>query len=91
MDKVADNPEGANILRKAHENQSIFITQRLLPEDTAEDHDGAYLLMILDWPNGMIVRMTFTGDEIIDLSDVIKGLSGLKVLDGFDEEGATIQ
>ncbi len=91
MDKVADNPEGQDILRVAHEAESRFITQRLMPENTAEDHDGAYLLMVLDWEHAMIIRMTFTGKEIINLTDILKGLSGMKVLDGFDTEGATIQ
>ena len=91
MEKVADNPEGQEILRVAHEGHSRFITQRLLPTESGEDHDGAYLVMVLDWEHGTIIRMTFNGEEIVTLTELLKGLAGMRVLDGYDEEGQTIQ
>lgn len=91
MDKVASNSEAQNILRHAHEDQQIFITQRLMPEKSDEDPEGGYLLMVLDWEHGMILRMVFDGDEIIQLTTILKGLSGMKVLDGFETKGETVQ
>lgn len=91
MEKVASDSEAQAILRHAHEDHQLFITQRLMPEQSGEDPDGAYLLMVLDWEHGMILRMTYTGEEILHLTSVLKGLSGMRVLDGFDTEGETVQ
>lgn len=89
MDKVSETPEGKRILSIAYENNSQTITQRLLPSMAGEDEDGGYLLMLLDWPNGMIIRLVFDGEEVVNLTNSLKSLAGMKVLDGFSEEGAT--
>lgn len=90
MDSFGDSQEGAAILRTAHENNAWHIIQRLSPTNSAESKEGAYLLMLLDWPSGMIVRMIFTAEEMNNLSAALNNLNGLGVLDAFETEGATV-
>lgn len=91
MDSFGDSREGAAILRTAHEGNAWHIIQRLAPANSTESKDGAYLLMLLDWPAGQIVRMIFSADEMNNLSTALNNLNGLGVLDAFETEGATVQ
>ena len=91
MEAVAQSLEGASILRAAYENNSQTITQRLVPTNDEEDHDGGYLVMLLDWKDGSIVRIVLDGDELTKLTDTLKSLVGMNVLDGFATEGVTVQ
>jgi len=91
MDNFAASAEGSAILRTAHENNAWHIIQRLAPSNSAENPDGAYLVMLLDWPAGMIVRMVFDHEEVSNLSTALNSLKGMDVFDAFDVEGATKQ
>ncbi len=91
MDSFADDRAGSAILRTAHENDAWHIIQRLAPANSSESKDGSYLLMLLDWPSGQIVRMIFSAEEMNNLSTALNNLNGLGVLDAFETEGATIQ
>ena len=91
MEAIAETAEGKQILQIAYENNTMNITQRLVPRGSGDDPEGAYLVMLLDWPNSTIIRLVFTGDEIIKLTAALNSLAGMKVLDGFDETGATKQ
>lgn len=89
MDSFSDSLEGRAILQQAALNQAWHIIQRLAPSNSEEAKDGAYLVMILDWKNGMIVRFILKGAEVEDLSTALKSLAGMEVLDAFEEKGAT--
>lgn len=89
MDSFSESREGGEILRTAHEGNAWHIIQRLAPCNSSESKDGAYLLMLLDWPAGQIVRMIFTVDEMANLTAALTTLNGLGVLDAFETEGAT--
>jgi len=91
MDSFSESREGTAILSTAHENNAWHIIQRLAPANSTESKDGAYLLMLLDWPAGQIVRMIFSADEMNNLSTALNNLNGLGVLDAFETEGATVQ
>jgi len=91
MDSFAESLEGSAILRTAHENNAWHILQRLAPTNSAESKDGAYLLMLLDWPTGTLVRMIFTAKEMNNLTKALNSLNGQGVLDAFVTEGATVQ
>ena len=90
MDEVATaTPEGKIMLAKAYEHNATNITVRLMPTNSGEDHNGMYMVMMLDWQHGMIIKMMFNAKEIESLSTAVNDLSSLTVLDGFDPEGAT--
>ena len=89
MESFAESREGAAILRTAHEKNAWHIIQRLAPANSHENKAGAYLLMLLDWSNGLIVRMIFDADEMSSLHTALGSLNQLGVLDAFDPEGAT--
>ncbi len=91
MDSFSESREGAAILRRAYEGNAWHIIQRLAPANSHESKEGAYLLMLLDWPSGQIVRMIFTADEMNNLSTALNNLNGLGVLDAFESDGATVQ
>ncbi len=87
MDSFAESREGAAILRTAHNGNAWHIVQRLAPANSHESKDGAYLMMLLDWPNGMIVRMIFDASEMDSLTQALTVLNGMGVFDAFDTEG----
>ncbi len=91
MESFCKSREGAAILRAAHEGGAWHIIQRLAPVNSVESKDGSYLMMLLDWPTGQVVRMVFTAEEMNNLSTALNALNGLGVLDAFETEGATIQ
>ncbi len=91
MDAFSDSLEGRAILQTAALSHAWHIIQRLAPSNSSESKDGAYLVMILDWKNGMVVRLIFDSDEVNNLSEALKSLCGMEVLDAFEVEGATIQ
>lgn len=91
MDSFSESREGSAILVTAHENNAWHIIQRLAPTNSFESKDGAYLLMLLNWTDGAIVRMIFTAEEMNHLSKALNNLNGLGVLDAFETEGATVQ
>ncbi len=91
MDSFSESAEGSAILRTAHESNAWHIIQRLAPANSVESKEGAYLIMLLDWPHGQIVRMIFEVDELSNFSMALNNLNGLGVLDAFETEGATVQ
>lgn len=91
MDKFAESPEGKAIIQSAYASNATNITQRVAPTDSAQDADGLYLLLLLDWASGMIIRVLFNKTEIRALQAGINIIEGQGVLDSFDVEGATQQ
>ncbi len=91
MDSFAESREGTAILRTAHDSNAWHIIQRLAPANSSESKEGAYLLMLLDWPAGQMVRMIFSAEEMNNLSTALNNLNGLGVLDAFETNGATVQ
>lgn len=90
MDEFAQSREGKIILQVAFQHNATNITQRLMPTNNAEDRNGLFMVMLLDWPNGMIVRVMFNADEIQNLATAVTALAGLDALDAYETEGATI-
>ncbi len=90
MDEFMQSRDGKQIMQNAYDSNATHITQRMMPTNSAEEKDGTYLIMLLDWMNGMIISVVFTADEIKKLSSDIASLAALDVLDAFDTEGATV-
>ncbi len=90
MDKFAESPEGKAILQAAYASNSSNITQRVAPINSSQDADGLYLLLLLDWASGMIVRIMFDKKEIDALQAGLKAIASLGVLDAIDTEGMTV-
>ncbi len=90
MEAFAATDDGAAILRTAYKTGARNITQRLAPDNDEDDVKGAFLLMLLDWTNSMIVRMTLDTEELSHLLTVLKSLDGMTVLDAFATEGMMV-
>jgi len=91
METFTESAEGRAILQTAHANDAWHIVQRLAPANSSESKEGAYLILLLDWPNGMIVRMVFNSKEVNNFTAALTTLKDMTVLDAFDTEGATEQ
>lgn len=87
MDKFAESHDGRAILATAHTNHAWHIVQRLAPANSAENPDGAYLIMLLNWPDGIITRMIFNGEEITNFANMTNVLASMSVFDAFETEG----
>lgn len=87
MDTFAENIEGRAILATAHENNAWHIVQRLAPVNSKVNPDGAYLIMLLNWPDGIMTRMVFNAEEVKGFAHMIQVLAGMSVFDAFETEG----
>ena len=89
MEQYTETAKGIAILKQAHENKAMHLTQRLLP--TNPDDPNVYSVMLLDWSNAMMVKCILTGPEVTNFAEALTTLSKLGVLDAFSTQGATVQ
>lgn len=87
MEAFSKDDVGRAILANAHTNRAWHIVQRLAPTTSEDDKNGAYLIMLLDWPNGIITRMIFNQEECESFSNAVKNLAGMGIFDAFEMEG----
>ncbi len=87
MDKFAETLDGRGILSAAHQSDAWHIVQRLAPANSKENPDGAYLIMLLNWPDGIMTRMVFNAEEVKSFAHMLQVLASMSVFDAFDTEG----
>jgi hypothetical protein len=90
MTAFASSEDGAAILRVAHDEGASHITMRLRPEDS-DEKDGAYMVLLLDWDEGIILKLVLNHPEISGFTAALQDLEQMSVLDSFEVEGSTIQ
>ena len=87
MESFAESVDGRGILSAAHSTDAWHIVQRIAPVHSKDNPEGAYLILLLNWPAGIITRMIFNGEEVQNFAAMIQVLANMSVFDAFDMEG----
>ena len=90
MQRVAESKTGYEMLSEAMEDGAKTVFQRTPPQQSGDDERGTFVLMFLDWEQGLILHVDLDFDAYKTFLDKGKELFAISVLDTFDLEGAKV-
>ena len=91
MQRVAESESGYDLLTEAMEDGAKTVLQRNPPHESGDDERGTFILMFLDWQQGLILHVELGFDAYEKFLEKGKELFEMSMMDSFDLEGAKIQ
>ena len=91
MVKFAQSKQGYEILEEARESLARTVVTRVPPFQPEDDPEGTFVVMFLDWEQGLIIHLITEPKEFREFLKIANKLSSENILDSFNVKGETVQ